>query len=148
VPRWPALEAVLLAPVPRRAPDGMLQVRPRRIRDQLMTSLPPCPQYNSVFISVDGEQFVCPACGHEWRAATTAGEENAARIVRDAVGNVLADGDTITVIKDLRVKGPSLVVKVGTRVKNIRLVEGDHDVDCRIDGIGGMKLQSECVKKA
>jgi protein PhnA len=68
--------------------------------------------------------------------------------VRDAVGNVLADGDTITVIKDLRVKGPSLVVKVGTRVKNIRLVEGDHDVDCRIDGIGGMKLQSECVKKA
>ena len=98
-----------------------------------MTSLPPCPRCNSAFTYVDGEQFVCPECGHEWRSTAAAADEEAARVVRDAVGNVLADGDTVTVIKDLKVKGSSLVVKVGTRVKNIRLVEGDHDIDCRID---------------
>jgi len=113
-----------------------------------MTSLPPCPRCNSAFTYVDGEQFVCPECGHEWRSTAAAGDEEAARIVRDAVGNVLADGDTVTVIKDLKVKGSSLVVKVGTRVKNIRLVEGDHDIDCRIDGIGAMQLKSGFVKKA
>jgi len=113
-----------------------------------MTSLPPCPKCNSEFTYADGEQLICPECGHEWQAATAEVAEESAKVVRDAVGNVLADGDTITVIKDLKVKGTSLVVKVGTRVKNIRLVEGDHDIDCRIDGIGAMKLKSEFVKKA
>jgi protein PhnA len=114
-----------------------------------MTTLPACPQCQSEFTYVDGVSLVCPACGHEWQAAeeaATARED--ARIVRDAVGNVLGDGDTVTVIKDLKVKGSSQVVKVGTRVKNIRLVEGDHDIDCRIDGIGAMQLKSMFVKKA
>jgi protein PhnA len=94
-----------------------------------------------------GNQYVCPECGHEWSkdAATDAGEQK--KEVRDSVGNVLADGDSVTVIKDLKVKGSSSVVKVGTKVKGIRLVEGDHDIDCRIDGIGAMKLKSEFVKK-
>ena len=113
-----------------------------------MSALPPCPQCEATYTYTDGTMLVCPSCGHEWTAAAPAGEEDTARVVRDAVGNVLADGDTITVIKDLKVKGSSLVVKVGTRVKNIRLVDGDHDIDCRIDGIGGMKLKSEFVKKA
>jgi protein PhnA len=91
--------------------------------------------------------FVCPECAHEWAigaAAETADE----RVIRDAHGNVLADGDTVTVIKDLKIKGSSAVVKVGTKVRNIRLVDGDHDIDCKIDGIGPMKLKSEFVKKA
>lgn len=92
--------------------------------------------------------YVCPECAHEWGkdAAPAAADEQ--RVIRDSVGNVLADGDTITVIKDLKVKGSSAVVKVGTKVKNIRLVEGDHDIDCKIDGIGPMSLKSEFVKKA
>jgi protein PhnA len=91
--------------------------------------------------------FVCPECGHEWALdAGSAGGDGPA--VRDANGNALNDGDTVTVIKDLKVKGTSLVVKVGTRVKNIRLVAGDHDIDCKIDGIGAMKLKSQFVKKA
>ena len=107
-----------------------------------------CPKCNSEYTYVDGELYVCPECAHEWprQAAAEAVEE--ARVVRDAVGNVLADGDTVTVIKDLKVKGSSSVVKVGTKVKNIRLVDGDHDIDCRIDGIGQMGLKSEFVKKA
>lgn len=113
-----------------------------------MSTLPPCPMCASALAYEDGALLVCPECGHEWspQAATEAPE--AARVVRDANGNVLQDGDTVTVIKDLKVKGSSLVVKVGTRVKNIRLVEGDHDIDCRIDGIGAMGLKSEFVKKA
>jgi protein PhnA len=91
--------------------------------------------------------LICPECAHEWpKVATEVAEE--ARVVRDAVGNVLQDGDTVTVIKDLKVKGSSLVVKVGTKVKNIRLVDGDHDIDCKIDGVGAMGLKSEFVKKA
>lgn len=91
--------------------------------------------------------YVCPECAHEWSkdAATEAVEEK--KTVRDAVGNVLNDGDTVTVIKDLKVKGSSLVIKVGTKAKNIRLVEGDHDIDCKVDGIGAMQLKSEFVKK-
>jgi protein PhnA len=90
---------------------------------------------------------VCPECAHEWRpGAEPAGEET--RVIRDAVGNVLADGDTVTVIKDLKVKGSSSVIKVGTKVRNIRLVEGDHDIDCKVEGIGPMKLKSMFVKKA
>ncbi len=90
--------------------------------------------------------LVCPECAHEWSA--TAGASDAeSDVVKDSVGNVLQDGDTVTVIKDLKLKGSSLVVKVGTKVKNIRLVAGDHDIDCKIDGIGAMSLKSEFVKK-
>jgi len=92
--------------------------------------------------------YVCPECGHEWSRDAASEVADDVRVVRDANGNELADGDTVTVIKDLKVKGSSLVVKVGTKVKNIRLVEGDHDIDCRIDGIGPMQLKSEFVKKA
>ena len=112
-----------------------------------MTALPKCPQCNSEYTYEDGGMFVCPECAHEWpQQAAAAAEE--ARVVRDAVGNVLQDGDSVTVIKDLKVKGSSLVVKVGTKVKNIRLVDGDHDIDCKIDGIGAMSLKSEFVRKA
>ena len=95
----------------------------------------------------DGDMYVCPECAHEWSKDAAAENPDDAKVIRDANGNVLQDGDTITVIKDLKVKGSSLVVKVGTKVKNIRLVEGDHDIDCKIDGIGAMKLKSEFVKK-
>lgn len=110
-------------------------------------TLPRCPKCNSEYTYEDGEMFVCPECAHEWpKVAAAAAEE--VKVVRDAVGNVLQDGDTVTVIKDLKVKGSSLVVKVGTKVKNIRLVDGDHDIDCKIDGVGAMGLKSEFVKKA
>jgi protein PhnA len=112
-----------------------------------MTALPNCPQCNSEYTYEDGGTFVCPECAHEWPKAAPDVEEEA-RVVRDAVGNVLQDGDSVTVIKDLKVKGSSLVVKVGTKVRNIRLVDGDHDIDCKIDGVGAMSLKSEFVKKA
>jgi len=92
--------------------------------------------------------YICPECAHEWPQDGTQQSEEGGRVVKDAHGNVLSDGDTVTVIKDLKVKGSSSVVKVGTKVKNIRLVEGDHDIDCKIDGIGAMKLKSEFVKKS
>ncbi len=111
-----------------------------------MSKLPPCPQCGSEFTYEDGAQLICPECAHEWSPHETAQEES--KLVRDANGNELRDGDTVTVIKDLKVKGSSAVVKVGTKVKNIRLVEGDHDIDCKIDGIGAMKLKSMFVKKA
>jgi protein PhnA len=113
-----------------------------------VSSLPGCPKCGSAYTYADGTKYVCPECAHEWEIH--AAEEAAAtgRVVRDANGNELHDGDTVTVIKDLKVKGSSLVVKVGVKVKNIRLVEGDHDIDCRIDGIGAMKLKSEFVRKA
>ena len=113
-----------------------------------MSDMPKCPECGSSFTYHDGTLYVCPECGHEWsgEAATEGAESEPA--VRDAHGNPLADGDTVTVIKDLRLKGGSGVVKVGTKVKNIRLVEGDHDIDCKIDGFGPMKLKSEFVKKA
>lgn len=111
-----------------------------------MTNLPACPQCNSEYTYEDNGQYVCPECAHEW--ATTAVEElGDARIIKDANGNVLQDGDSVTVIKDLKVKGSSLVVKVGTKVKNIRIIDGDHDIDCKIDGIGAMQLKSQFVKK-
>lgn len=113
-----------------------------------MSTLPPCPQCQSAYTYEDGAQLVCPECGHEWSASTAADvPAEDVRVIRDAVGNVLADGDTVTVIKDLKIKGSSLVVKVGTKVKNIRLTDGDHDIDCKIDGIGAMGLKSEFVKK-
>jgi protein PhnA len=113
-----------------------------------MSDLPHCPACASEFTYDDGLQFVCPECGHEWSKTTgsDATEDDAG--IRDANGNPLADGDTVTVIKDLKVKGSSSVVKVGTKVKNIRLVSGDHDIDCKVDGIGPMKLKSMFVKKA
>ena len=113
-----------------------------------MSNLPKCPKCGSEYTYEDRNMFVCPECAHEWskEAATEIGDE--ALVVKDAHGNVLQDGDSVTVIKDLKVKGSSSVVKVGTKVKNIRLVEGDHNIDCRIDGIGPMKLKSEFVKKA
>jgi protein PhnA len=111
-----------------------------------MSQLPPCPQCQSPFAYEDGAQLVCPECGHEWLPGAEAAAESGKQI-RDSAGNLLQDGDTVTVIKDLKVKGSSLVVKIGTKVKNIRLVEGDHDIDCKIDGFGAMKLKSEFVKK-
>ena len=115
-----------------------------------MSELPPCPQCGSTYAYEDRGVLVCPECGHEWSPASAeaAAAEDVARVVKDAVGNVLADGDSVVVIKDLKVKGASSVIKVGTKVRNIRLVDGDHDIDCRIDGIGAMKLKSEFVKKA
>ncbi|HEY0289953.1 MAG TPA: zinc ribbon domain-containing protein YjdM [Pseudomonas sp.] len=110
-------------------------------------SLPPCPKCNSEYTYEDGTQFVCPECAHEWTADSAAEASDDVKVIKDSVGNTLQDGDTVTVIKDLKVKGSSLVVKVGTKVKNIRLVDGDHDIDCKIDGIGAMKLKSEFVKK-
>ncbi|WP_174875312.1 zinc ribbon domain-containing protein YjdM [Vogesella oryzae] len=112
-----------------------------------MSQLPNCPQCHSEFTYEDGSNYVCPECAHEW-PQVAAEETETARVIRDANGNVLQDGDSVTVIKDLKVKGSSLVVKVGTKVKNIRLVDGDHDIDCKIDGIGAMSLKSEFVKKA
>lgn len=113
-----------------------------------MSDLPVCPKCNSEYTYEDGDHYVCPECAHEWSKSAVADGVEESKVVRDSNGNVLQDGDTITVIKDLKVKGSSLVVKVGTKVKNIRLVDGDHDIDCKIDGIGAMKLKSEFVKKA
>ena len=113
-----------------------------------MSTLPPCPQCASTLTYEDGANFVCPECAHEWPQHAAPDSEAGARVVRDSVGNELQDGDSIVVIKDLKVKGSSSVVKVGTKVKNIRLVDGDHDIDCRIEGIGAMGLKSEFVKKA
>jgi len=112
-----------------------------------MSALPNCPACQSGFTYEHAGFLVCPECGHEWTAGTEETVEEL-RVVKDANGNVLADGDAVTVIKDLKVKGTSLVVKMGTKVRNIRLVDGDHDIDCKIDGIGAMQLKSEFVKKA
>jgi len=118
-----------------------------------MTSLPICPKCNSEHTYEDGALLVCPECAHEWgadAAAVSGEDEDGTRVFKDAMGNVLADGDSVTVIKDLKVKGSSLVVKVGTKVRNIRLVDGvaGHDIDCKVDGIGPMQLKSEFVRKA
>jgi protein PhnA len=116
-----------------------------------MSGLPDCPQCGSSYTYEDGMLLVCPECAHEWspgEAAAAAAAAAEAAVVRDANGTPLADGDSVVVVKDLKVKGSSLVVKVGTKVRNIRLVEGDHDIDCRIEGIGQMGLKSEFVRKA
>ncbi|MFT3929321.1 MAG: zinc ribbon domain-containing protein YjdM [Spongiibacteraceae bacterium] len=112
-----------------------------------MNSLPACPQCKTEYTYEDGDNFVCPECAHEWPKVAAVQAEDV-KVFRDANGNVLQDGDTVTVIKDLKVKGSSLVVKVGTKVKNIRLIDGDHDIDCKIDGIGAMQLKTEFVRKA
>lgn len=113
-----------------------------------MNALPNCPKCNSEYTYEDGSLLVCPECAHEWAAGAESENNEGKKVVRDANGNVLQDGDSVTVIKDLKVKGSSSAVKIGTKVKNIRLVEGDHDIDCHIDGFGAMKLKSEFVKKA
>ncbi|KAB2333182.1 alkylphosphonate utilization protein [Cytobacillus depressus] len=111
-----------------------------------MSNLPNCPKCNSEYTYEDGGLFICPECAYEWNLASEAQNEDE-RVYKDSNGNVLQDGDTVTVIKDLKVKGSSSVLKVGTKVKNIRLVDADHDIDCKIDGFGAMKLKSEFVKK-
>jgi protein PhnA len=113
-----------------------------------MSNLPKCPQCESEYTYEDGVLYICPECGHEWEKAGSVEAAENALVIKDAYGNTLNDGDSVTVIKDLKVKGSSSVVKVGTKVKNIRLVEGDHDIDCKVDGIGAMKLKSQFVKKA
>lgn len=113
-----------------------------------MSGLPNCPKCGSEYTYDDGLQYVCPECAHEWSKDAAESTAEDVKVFKDANGNVLVDGDTVTVIKDLKIKGSSSVVKVGTKVKNIRLIEGDHDIDCKIDGIGPMKLKTEFVKKA
>lgn len=112
-----------------------------------MSTLPPCPKCGSEYTYEDGALNICPECAHEWSPHDEP-EAPEQLVVRDANGNTLEDGDTITVIKDLKVKGSSSVVKVGTKVKNIRLVDGDHNIDCKVPGIGAMQLKSEFVRKA
>ena len=111
-----------------------------------MSTLPACPQCHSAYTYEDGPMYVCPECAHEWPQVAEATDSDE-RVIKDSNGNILQDGDTVTVIKDLKIKGSSSVVKVGTKVRNIRLVDGDHDIDCKIDGIGAMQLKSEFVKK-
>ena len=113
----------------------------------MSSNLPKCPACSSEYTYEDGANYVCPECAHEWPQAAADDGVEAEKVFKDANGNVLQDGDSVTVIKDLKVKGSSLVVKVGTKVKNIRLIEGDHNIDCKIDGIGAMKLKTEFVKK-
>jgi protein PhnA len=112
-----------------------------------MSTLPACPSCHDGYTYEDGNLLICPSCGHEWNPAETA-EAEVAKVWKDANGHVLQDGDSVTLIKDLKIKGSSSVVKVGTKVKNIRLIEGDHDIDCKIDGFGPMQLKTEFVKKA
>ena len=113
-----------------------------------MSEFPPCPKCQSAFVYEDGLLLICPECAHEWpKNAVQQDAGSEVKTVRDANGVELKDGDTVSVIKDLKVKGASSVVKVGTKVKNIRLVDGDHDIDCKIPGIGAMGLKSEFVKK-
>lgn len=107
--------------------------------------LPNCPECGSAYAYEDRGLFICPECGHEWLPTEEVAEEGL--VVKDSNGNLLADGDSVTVIKDLKVKGASVAIKQGTKVKNIRLVEGDHNIDCKVDGFGPMKLKSEFVKK-
>lgn len=109
--------------------------------------LPKCPKCHSEYTYEDISVFICPECAYEWSNQTEENQAESHLIIKDANGNLLQDGDTVTVIKDLKVKGSSSVVKVGTKVRNIRLIEGDHDIDCKIDGIGAMKLKSQFVKK-
>lgn len=112
-----------------------------------MVAFPTCPKCNSEYTYEDGSMFVCPECAHEWSQQAVSDSNDEQQVVKDSNGNVLNDGDAVTVIKDLKVKGSSSTLKQGTKVKSIRLVEGDHNIDCKIDGFGAMKLKSEFVKK-
>lgn len=112
-----------------------------------MSNLPACPQCQSEYTYEDGALLICPECAHEWSPQAAAEATDTVRVYRDAVGAVLQDGDTVTLIKDLKLKGGGGTLKIGTKVKNIRLVDSDHDIDCKIDGFGAMSLKSEFVKK-
>ncbi|WHY96389.1 zinc ribbon domain-containing protein YjdM [Peribacillus simplex] len=112
-----------------------------------MSDFPNCPACDSEYTYEDGSLFVCPECAHEWAVEAEMENGDQKKTIKDANGNALNDGDTVTVIKDLKVKGSSSVLKMGTKVKSIRLVDGDHDIDCKIDGFGAMKLKSQFVKK-
>ena len=112
-----------------------------------MLSLPNCPKCNSEYTYEDGSLLICPECAHEWTLDSANNDYEDEKVVKDANGNILNDGDSVTIIKDLKVKGSSSALKQGTKVKNIRLIDGDHNIDCKIDGFGPMKLKSEFVKK-
>ena len=113
-----------------------------------MSALPACPKCNSEFTYEDGSLYICPECAHEWSAqGEAAPAEEGAKVYRDSTGTILQDGDSVSVIKDLKLKGSGGVIKMGTKVKNIRLVDRDHDIDCKIDGFGAMSLKTEFVKK-
>ena len=115
-------------------------------------NIPACPVCGMENTYSDGEQYICPDCTHEWPLTSDASaDDDAPRVVKDANGQILQDGDTVTVIKDLKVKGSSTIIKVGTRAKGIRLLpdaSDGHDIDCKLDGYGPMKLKSSVVKKA
>lgn len=113
-----------------------------------MNALPPCPKCHSAFTYIDTDLYICPECAHEWSVQSSVQSEPATKIYRDSAGNILQDGDTVIVIKDLKLKGGGGIVKMGTKVKNIRLIDADHDIDCKIDGFGAMSLKTEFVKKA
>ena len=113
-----------------------------------MADFPNCPKCNSEYTYEDRSLFVCPECAHEWNLEVETEKSEDKKIVKDANGNILSNGDSVTIIKDLKVKGSPLSVKIGTKVKNIRLIDGDHNIDCKIDGFGAMELKSEFVKKA
>ncbi len=112
-----------------------------------MSTIPKCPKCNSEYVYEDRGSFVCPECGHEWVESNIELEVHEYELIKDVNGNILTDGDSVTIIKDLKVKGSSSVLKIGKKVKNIRLVNGDHNIDCKIDGFGPMKLKSIFVKK-
>lgn len=124
---------------------GMISIEFNKGENEM--GLPSCPECHSEYTYEDGTMLVCPECGHEWILDVETENVKDQNVIKDANGNILNDGDSVTVIKDLKIKGSSSVVKQGTKVKNIRLVDGDHDIDCKIDGIGAMKLKSEFVKK-
>lgn len=113
-----------------------------------MSELPPCPECKSEYSYEMGALLVCPECAHEWNPSEEVGEKT--RVIKDSAGNILSDGDDVTIIKDMKVKGSSNTLKVGTKVRNIRLVDGpgDHDIDAKVDGFGPMNLKSSIVKKA
>jgi protein PhnA len=113
-----------------------------------MSEFPPCPNCKSPYTYPSDALLMCPECGHEWNAEEVTPAEEEGLVVKDAHGNILQDGDSVTIVKDLPVKGAPKSIKAGTKVKSIRLVEGDHNIDCKVDGFGAMALKSEFVKKA
>lgn len=114
-----------------------------------MSNLPTCPMCTSKYTYEDGNLLICPECAHEWTLESESQSDNSDELtIKDSNGNILKDGDTVIVIKDLKVKGYSSSIKVGTKVKNIKIVNGDHNIDCKVSGFGSMMLKSEFVKKA
>lgn len=112
-----------------------------------MSNLPNCPKCSSEYTYEDGPLLICPECAHEWDPAAEMASGDDMKVIKDSNGNILSDGDTVSVIKDLKVKGTSSVIKIGTKAKSIRLIDGDHDIECKLEGFGAMKLKSEFVKK-